>query len=115
MAKIQRPFNLGQISDFVSFKRFLSGFVDAIALQFNGNVQFGENIRAAGPYVVGFTSSSNIRGVTHSLGTTPQGYLVLSQTASASLYAPSGVSYTWGSTLIYLQASAGVTATIFVI
>ena len=113
MGKI-RVFNILSNIPWETAQRFLSAWVTEATSQINGNLSLNDNIRGFST-VIGFTNSSNIRGITHSLGFVPNGYLVTYQTAAASIYAPQGATVSWTSNLIYLQASAGVTASLFII
>lgn len=113
--KVQIPNNLTNLTKFEDFSRFCSAFISDLVSKINGNLSFKDNIKASGPTIVGFTNSSQIVGITHSLGVIPSGFLVINQTSSASVYAPQNALYAWNSSLIYLQASAGTTATIFII
>lgn len=115
MSSIRIFNNMSNLDSFESFSRFVSAYINELTTQVNGKLDFISNIRASGPFVIGFTNASNIRGVTHSLGFVPQGFLVINQTASASIYQPQGASYGWTDSLVYLQASAGVTASLYII
>lgn len=115
MGALQIFNKFSNLSNFQDFQRFVSAFLDQLYTQFNGKIDFVSNIRASGPSVVGFTNSTNVRGVTHGLGFVPNGFLTINKTAAADIYAANGTSYPWTSTVIYLQASAGVTATFYVI
>lgn len=114
MGKVTLPSNLSNLTH-GEFQRFASALLTQLVSEFNGRVEFQKNIRATGPLVVGFTSASDIRGITHGLGIIPNGFLVANLSGPASIYQPSGASYSWTNSTIYLRASAGVTATIFVI
>lgn len=97
------------------FQRFVSAFLDQLYTQFNGKIDFVSNIRASGPTVVSFTSNSDVRGVSHTLGTIPAGFLDIKPTEGAVVFAANGVTYPWTNAKIYLQASTGFTATIYII
>lgn len=115
MARITVANVLSNIPTMEDVQRFLSAFISQATQQINGNLQFNQNIASSPMITVGFTNSSNIVGVTHTLGRVPIGFLVATQTAAASLYAAQGASYLWTSNKIYLQSNVGVTASIFII
>lgn len=115
MSKI-RVFNiLSNIPTVPDLQRFLSAFINELTQKFNGQIDFVDNIRAAGPYVVGFTNSSQVFSLDHTLNAVPKGFVNIYQTAAASIYAPQGSQYAWTSSTVFLQASAGVTASIYLI
>lgn len=98
------------------FQRFASALLQALYGVVNGQLDFGENVRAAGPYVLGFTAAAQVITVPHNLGFVPKGILPVKLLGAAqTLYAPSGATLSWTNDKIYLQASGAVTATIFVI
>ncbi len=113
MAKVTVSSTLSNITTQSDLQRFLSAFIAQLTQQVNGNIQFGANIASTPPITVGFTSGP--LGVSHGLGRIPGGFLMLNQTASASIYSPQGASYAWTASKVYLQSSAGVTATFFLI
>lgn len=96
-------------------KRASTVTLNAVIEQINGNLTLGANIKAAGPYTVVFKSSSTKVTLNHNLGRVPTGILPVYLTAAAILYAPQSSSLVWTSGTITLQASAAVTATIYVI
>ncbi len=113
MAKVTVPSTLSNITTQSDLQRFLSAFVSQITQQVNGSLQFHANIATTPPIVVGFTSG--VIGVSHGLGRVPGGFLVVNLTAAASIYSPQGAAYAWTANAVYLQSSAGVTATLFLI
>lgn len=105
----QKLSNLG-VSDFL---RYGSSLIESLVSEFNGRIDFVENIRAAGPYQVVFPNSSTVVSVTHNLGRVPQGFLVLYVTGAGVVYKPQGYDFT--DKKISLQANTAVTAVILVV
>lgn len=99
---------------FPEFQRFISAFCDDATRTINGNLDFVSNIRSSGPFTVGFTSASQVAGITHALNAIPGGFLTVNNTAPSVLYA-AGASYAWTDKVIYLKASSGCTAIIYII
>lgn len=114
MGSLRNFFRFSNISTPENFQRWVSSFSESLVGEINGRLDFVSNIRASGPFVLGFTSVSQVFGVTHGLGVVPTGFLTLNITASSVLFAPSGVSFPWTDSKIYLKASAGCTAIIYV-
>lgn len=111
-----RTFNIfSNLDTFENFQRFVSSFLGDIIAQFNGKLDFVENIRASGLHSVIFASSSDIQTVDHKLGLVPKGFLVVNPNAAQTVYKPSGSAYTWTDTKVYLQASGALTADIYII
>lgn len=115
MAKLKIFNVLSNLSDDAAFRRYCSAFINELYEQFNGRIQFKENIRASGIFTVEFTGSSDVQTVIHSLGIVPDGFLVISTNAAANIYAPTGSNYTWTEKRAYLQSSGAVTAKIYII
>lgn len=111
-----RTFNVfSNLDDFPDFARFVSAFLSDLIAQFNGTIDFVQNIRASGIHEVTFINSSQVESVSHKLGQIPSGYLIISQTDSQTLYKPSGTQYEWTSNTIYLQSTGSMVAKIYVI
>lgn len=95
-------------------RRFTSKSFEALVTQFNGKTDFKDNIRADGPILVSFTST-NPKNITHGLGRTPVGIILLGQSAAGSVITPSKTVYLWSETQIFLQVSAPMNISIYVV
>lgn len=116
MSKLQIYSNLTNLKTIEDFSRFCSAFIQDLTGKFNGQLDFVDNIRASGPVTVNFPDGSTVRGISHGLGFTPMGWLTINQTGTGVIYQPAaGTSYGWTTTKIFLQASAGMTAMLYVI
>lgn len=115
MSRIKTYSNMSNLTELSDFQRFTSNLFDNIIEQVNGKLDFQENIRSSTLQTITFASSSDIKTITHSLGFVPRGTLVIKQTAAASIYAPQGDQYEWTRTTIYLQSSAAVTVSLYII
>lgn len=115
MAKIKSFSNLSNLDTFETFQRFLCNYLDNISNTVNGQLDFHQNIRSTVLTTLTFANSSEIKLIPHNLGVVPKGILTVKLTAAAILYAPQGDAYAWTSTNIYLQSSAAVTASIYII
>lgn len=93
--------------------RYASTNFDAIGLALNGNIEFGANIRSSTSIAV-FLVAGQVVAVPHKLGRTPQGYFVIKQDAAGSVLT-SELTNPWTSTVIYLNASAAMTATLIIV
>lgn len=114
MARV-KIFNSFNNLDPKEFIRWCSAFVIDLVTQFNGKIDFVENIRASGIHEVVFIDSADIVSVPHNLGRVPDGFIVINLSAPITVYKPAGAAYGWTDTTIYLQASAGATASIYII
>jgi len=86
-------------------KRFVSIGFESILSQFNGKVDFGDNVRTFGPVTAALTSAAATR-VPHSLGRVPMGYFVVNKDAPCDVYQPNSDVYIWTPTQIYVQGDA---------
>lgn len=93
--------------------RFTAINFDVIATQLNGNLEFGPNIKASTTVVV-FPAASQVVAVPHTLGRTPTGYLVVKQDVAGSVLT-SETTNQWTANVIYLNASAAMTATLIIV
>jgi hypothetical protein len=85
----------------------------AIAEQFNGNLEFGPNIKSMVTEVV-FTTANQVVAVPHTLGRTPKGYIVIKQNAAGSILT-SELTNPWNDGTIFLNASVAMTATLIIV
>ena len=115
MAKVGVFSTLSNIRSVSEFMRFASTLMTKLTTEFNGQIDFVENIRAAGPYEIEFPDSSTVKTIEHNLGRLPDGFLVIDRDASAVIYRPSDARYEFTDKKIFLKASAAATATIYVI
>lgn len=104
--------NVSNVSN-VDLPRFCSINFEAIATQLNGNLEFGANVKAS-PTVVVFPSASQVVAVPHTLGRTPSGYLVIKQDVAGSVLTSESTNQ-WTASVIYLNASAAMTATLIIV
>jgi hypothetical protein len=114
MGRIRVYSALANLKD-AEFFRFASAFVSDITTQFNGNLQFVENLRAAGVYRIEISNSSEVLKVSHSLGRVPTGFLVVRAFGAQVIYSADEDSYPWTTSELYLMAGGSVTADIYVI
>lgn len=84
-----------------------------IAAQFNGNLEFGPNIKSVVTEVV-FTTANQVVAVPHTLGRVPMGYIVIKQNAVGNVLT-SELTNPWTSGVIYLNASAAMTTTLIIV
>lgn len=114
MARV-RLYNVFSNLKVEDFMRFVSAFLGSLVDEFNGKIDFVQNIRASGIHSVTFTSGSDIQSVDHKLGRVPSGWLLINLSTTGSIFKPSGAQYEWTSSTIYLQASNSTVAQIYVI
>ena len=114
MSRVKTYSNMSNLAP-QDFQRFVSNLFDNLFEQINGKLDFQENIRSSPLQTVVFTGSSDIHEITHNLGFVPHGIIPIKLSANAVIYAPSGSQYTWTSTNIFLQSSAAVTASLYII
>lgn len=114
MARIRLPSVFSNL-DNTNFMRFVSAFLTGLLAEFNGRIDFVENIRASGPISVTFPNSSTVVSVSHALGIVPKGYLVINPNSAQTIYTPIGNQYTWTDTQIFLKASGALVASIYII
>lgn len=91
-------------------QRFVSAFLTQTQDAINGNLTFSENIKAK-VVSVNFTSANNQVQVSHGLGQTPTGYILVGSSAAMSLY--NGTSANTGE-LLYIRSSAVGSASVLV-
>lgn len=116
MSKISIFSRFSELDTFKEFQRFVSAYIDQLTAQFNGNINFVSNVRASGPHDLTFSNGATYIGVTHSLRAIPTGIMpIYTGVTAAVLYAAPGASLAWTDSVIYLQASTGCTARIYVI
>ncbi len=114
MAKVTFIPTFNYVDDTKKLSDLIAGFLGQLTSEFNGQLDFGTNIRSSALMGVTFLSSSIVVPVTHSLRTIPSGILMMKQDAAGSVYAPTGAQYAWTSRQIYLQASAAMNVSLYV-
>lgn len=87
-------------------------FLKLLVTQFNGNVQFTQNIKSSSLLTAKFTAANTDLVITHDLGQLPVGYLVVGLSAAMVVYTGS---VAWTSNTICLRSSVVGTATIYAI
>lgn len=116
MAKVNNVQTMLQnVATWEDARRYVSEALTSILTQFNGKIDFGDNIRSAGPITVSFPNSSAVLAVSHSLGRIPTGYIILTQSAAGNVLVPAGANYAWTSSFMFLQASAAMNVTFYAV
>ena len=106
--------NLSQVEGIDDLRRYLAIFLSKLPTILNGQITFGDNIRSSSVLTVTFDSASQVVGVTHNLGYTPEGYLVVYQSAAVIVYAADYGAYPWNNSQIFLTANGAATAKVIV-
>lgn len=110
MARVNNISTLVQsIKQIPELARFVASALDSILTQFNGKIDFGDNIRTFGPVTVEFSNTLPTK-INHGLGRTPVGYFVTSTDQPMSVYTPNLVSFPWTDSQLFVQTdvSGGV-------
>ncbi len=114
MARINNVSTLLQgINGVPELSRFIASALDAILTQFNGKIDFGDNIRTFGPVSVTFSNTLPMK-INHGLGRTPVGYFVTTRDSVINVYTPNQTSFPWTDTQIYLQVDVAGNASVMV-
>jgi len=77
-------------------------FLKLLVTQFNGNVQFNQNIKSSSLLTANFTAINTDLVITHNLGQLPVGYLIVGLSAAMIVYTGS---VAWTSNTICLRSS----------
>lgn len=115
MAKVKQNFITSTLDSWQEVQRFASAITTDLISQVNGNLLFGDNIQSAGPYTLTFSSSSDIKTISHTLGKVPSGILEIYKSSAIITYAPSGNNYAWTSANVYLQSNGAGTVKLYLI
>lgn len=110
MASVKVP-DLSNLGDFDSSKRFIGDTISQLVAQFNGNVDFGYNVRS---FTVSFNftaANTNFR-IEHGLNRQPMGYILIKSNVAVNLYDGDGG---MGINFINLKASSISQVTFLVI
>ncbi len=94
-------------------RRYVASALDAIVAQFNGKLDFGDNIRSFGPVSILVNSAAPTK-VIHGLGRVPQGYIATSMDIVNVLTTPDKTLYPWTSTQLFVQGLADGTVEILI-
>ena len=113
MARLKVIPDVSQSPSWVELMRFSSMLFQQIVEQINGNLQFGQNIRSAGPYQVEFANGTDPVAVAHNFGAVPSGFLVINLDAGIVVYKPSGLE--WTRSQIWLRATSAGSATLYLV
>lgn len=105
MARVNNISTLIQgVNSIEGLRRFVANALDSILTQFNGKLDFGDNIRSFGPVAVEFSNTLPMK-INHGLGRTPIGYFVVGLSAAAIVFNPDRASFPWTDTQIFLQSN----------
>lgn len=115
MGRITYLPGMNYIKDADRLADLISGLMGQLTSEFNGAIDFVQNIRASGLHLMTFPDASTVVPLTHSLRKIPKGTIIIKQDAAASVYAPTGAPYVWTDGQIYLQSSAAVHIALYVI
>lgn len=96
---------------FSEFARFVSAWAGEMVQQFNGNIEFVKNIKAAGPYTVTITSGETL-AIHHTLGRIATGYLLIFQDQQVALSGVDNETYPWDKDTIYISRPVGGGSTV---
>lgn len=115
MARVNNISTLIQgVNSIEGLRRFVANALDSILTQFNGKLDFGDNVRTFGPVSIEFTGTLPTK-VNHGLGRTPIGYFIVGLDAAAIIYNPDRTSFPWTDTQIFLQSNtANITAQVLI-
>ena len=83
--KIKVPQDISNIQDFENFRRYCSVAVNQLVDVVNGNIDFVDNCGTS-LVSVNFTAANAEVRVSHRLGRIPNGWIVVSPTASMQVY-----------------------------
>jgi hypothetical protein len=111
VTNIDSPEHLQNAGTWDEAKNILARWLVSTSRALRGNLDFGSNVRAAGPYTLALTPGNDFV-IQHSLGTTPIGRIVIGQSAAGTvLDGTAGRSpFTYA-----FRGSATLTATVWVI
>lgn len=84
--------------------RFTADAFNSLLTQFNGNLDFGDNIRTSGPIAVEFSNTLPTK-INHGLGRIPQGFFVTYLDRAAIIYTPNKSQFPWTDSQIYAQSN----------
>lgn len=124
MGSIRIYSQFSNITVFKDFVRYVSAWVQEATQTINGTLELVKNIKAAGPYSVLIPAAPAVIEIEHSFGAVPQGYILTWQSADSSIYVPdvansmfssTGGIYNWTDKKVFLTASAGVQARLYLI
>lgn len=111
MASVQSSVDL-QNSEPNNLRVYVTRFLKQLLTQFNGNIQFRQNIKSSSLLTVLFSQINVDTTFTHDLGKSPQGYILVGATVPAVLYSGD---VPWTPTTMTLRSNAIGTVFLFVI
>lgn len=94
-------------------RRFTAAALNAILLQLNGKLDFGDNIRTSGPLPVVLSGTAPTK-VFHTLNRVPQGIITTSIDGANVVITPDKTLYPWTSTQLFVQGISDGNAEILV-
>lgn len=117
MAKVTSSADLQNCPDFEIFKRMVVICLGDIVDQINGNITLQDNVTTSGPLTAIFPIVDTQIAVTHQLGATPSGYIIVNKSAAMDIYKSPGTGpgFDWTNTTIYLNSTGVGTAVIYVV
>lgn len=115
MAQVLTNNDTSNCSTWQSLRNVVTMALRSIQDQINGNLQFGLNIAAAGPYSVKFVTPNAPVTVPHNLGKIPTGFIVVSRSAAIIAYQSPGTTYEWQQKTIFISANGVGTVLIYVV
>lgn len=114
MGKLKLFSNFSNLKTWDDASRFVSAFADDLVKQINGNLAFGDNIKAAGPYTQSFTANT-VTEIAHSLGIVPQGWVLINTDTSGLTLYRAPLTSVWTTAKVYLEANITGSATFYLI
>ena len=108
MGLVQASSNITNIKETEERFRFITLFLSEMQEQFNGNIEILKNLKVK-LISARFSAADTNTSVTHGLGFTPNGYILVGASAAMSLYDGTGTTNT---TVKSLKSSATGTASI---
>lgn len=111
MASIQSSVDL-QHSKPEQLSVYVTRFFKQLLTQFNGNIQFKQNLKSSSILTVAFAAVVTDNTISHDLGQTPVGFIVVNSNVAMNIYQGSQA---WSATSITLQSTAVGTALIYAI
>lgn len=109
MAKVNHiKTDLQNVATLEDLRRYTALALNGILAQFNGKIDFGDNVRTSGPIAISFVTPNATVSVNHTLGRTPIGYFVSGQDAAGSVLLANQAS--WTANTVFLTASAAMNA-----
>lgn len=112
MASILTSGNFQSVTNIKDLARYVTNLFTQILKQANGNLDFVQNVRAAGPYPITFNVTNSDLTFAHSLSRSPTGFLIINSSVAMRVY--QGVT-PWTQSNITLRSDTVGVATLYVI